>query len=348
MPAPKSTGEYSFILDCLRVLAMLGVLAVHVTAFFPFPEIVSNVFAFGRRGVQVFFALSAYLGCSYFFRPNGGTLAYYKRRALRILPTYYAAIIAAMVYVECFAGGSVADAFHLGWLRYFLGLNTILPSYDFNQWNNSMAFWSMTNFIAFYLLAPLIFKFVRTYKSSIIFLIICVILALICKTCSKQIPADYFSEIRQLIKWTPLGQLQHFALGICAFFAMREKKIKPTVIALILIAAVSTRSEMLGSALGCLAILLVRDGMVSLGKRVTAVIKFVAHYSFHVYLTHWIALSAATLIVTTWLGDAYPAFYWVKFALVFVIVIALCTFLELAQRLANWVFSHKGAQSSNS
>ena len=205
-----------------------------------------------------------------------------------------------------------------------------------------MAFWSMTDFIAFYLLAPLIFKFVRTYRQAVFFLVFCVILAYVCKVCSKQVPADYFSEIRQLIKWTPLAQMQHFAMGIWAFFALRENKIKPTVIALILIAAVSTRSEMMGSALACLSILLVKDSMIPLNQTWGKVIKFLSHYSFPVYLTHSIGLTLATMLAAEWVGEASAGFYWVKFLLALVSIVLLCGFLELVQGLANRLFAKKG------
>ncbi|MBQ7092281.1 MAG: acyltransferase [Clostridia bacterium] len=337
----KAGGEYSVVLDCLRVVAMLGVLAVHSTSNFPFPEWLDSIFVFGRRGVQAFFALSAFLGCSYFMRPNAGVASYYKRRALRILPTYYAAIVAAMVYVECFTGGFTADIFHLGWVRYFLGLNTILPSNSFTEWNNCFAFWSITDFIAFYALAPLIFKFVRTYKSAVVFFIICFALAYLCKAVSKQVPADCFSDIHVLIKWTPLGQMQHFALGIWAFFAIRENKIKPTVIAMLVIAAVSTRSEMIGAALACLAILLVKNHMISLGKAGLGMLKFASKYSFHVYLTHMLGLTIAGVLATRWLGEASCAFYWAKAGITVAVIVLLCGFLELVQRLADAVFQRK-------
>lgn len=320
---------------------MAGVLAIHMTMFFPVTEAVAEVFEFGKRGVQAFFALSAYLGCSYFFRPNPNTLAYYKRRALRILPTYYAAIVAAIVYVEIFAGGSTPDMFHLGWARYFLGLNTILPSNDFSQWNNCMAFWSLTDFIAFYLLAPLIFKLVRTYKAAIIFLIGCVILAYICKSCAKLVPSDYFSNIRQFAKWTPLGQMQSFALGILVYFAIKEQKIKPTAILLVLITAVSTRSEMMGASLACLTILLVKDSMIALSNGWTKVVKFLSHYSFHVYLTHMLGLNIATMVATAWIGESGAGFYWVKLLMAIVSIVTLCGILEGTQLLANRVFGRK-------
>lgn len=89
----------------------------------------------GAHCVQIFFVISGYLGCSYFFRCSDSTvIEYYKKRSLRILPIYYAAILAAMIYVELFTQGFNKDVFYLGWARYYLGLNTLLPSADFWHW----------------------------------------------------------------------------------------------------------------------------------------------------------------------------------------------------------------------
>ena len=145
----QNTQAYSITFDYLRVAAMIGVLAVHIPLFFPVSTIMGLVMGMGASCVQIFYVISAYLGCAYFFKPGSSIIKYYKRRALRILPTYYAAIIAAIIYTTFFTSGFECDVYGLGWIRYFLGLNTILPSNSFWEWNNSFGFWTMSNFIFF-------------------------------------------------------------------------------------------------------------------------------------------------------------------------------------------------------
>lgn len=72
-------NKYNIVLDYLRIAAMLGVLLIHFSAYFPVPGLSSAV-KYGKYGVQVFFIISAYLGCSFFASRDADTLKYYKRR----------------------------------------------------------------------------------------------------------------------------------------------------------------------------------------------------------------------------------------------------------------------------
>ena len=319
---------------------MLGVLAVHFSGEFPFPEAMANVMSIGKRGVQVFFALSAYLACAYFFKAGATYGTYYKRRALRILPTYYAAITAALVYIEYCVGGSSQDVFHLGWLRYYLGLNTILPSTDFGMWNNLFGMWCMTDFIFFYAVVPVIIHYVVNYRRAVIWVIICVLLAVLAKKLSKQMGSDYFSDLPWMIKWSPLGQMQHFALGMLTFFAIRANKVRITAIVMGIALLCSLRSELSGSTFACLVLLLLHKDALNLKGWSLSGLKFVSKYSFHVYLSHPLALAIANryseACVSYCPGIGY---YGVKFLIVGLSIIILCSFMEFVQRVSNRLFS---------
>ena len=328
---------------------MLGVLAVHLSQHFPVPALLKSVLGMGACCVQVFFVISAYLACSYFYKPNATTLDYYKKRAIRILPTYYAAITAAIIYVTCFTEGFPEDSYGLGWLRYFLALNTILPSDSFWHWNNAFAFWTMTNFIFFYAIMPILIKAVHSFNRSIVFFIISYAVALCTYKTQALLPADIFSEQDLLIAWSPLGQMQHFALGIMTFFAVKMQKKSPAYILLILLAALPgpfCSIPLRFAILTCLFILSVKSSDILIHGAKLKWLKFVSKYSFHIYLTHILGLTIGLRAATIICEPSTCYFYAVKFIVAVITTILLCLFLEISQRTAEWLFLQRKYNSA--
>ena len=92
-------------LDGLRGCAILLVLLLHITLREPVVETagvlaVRNTFALGWSGVDLFFVLSGFLitGILFDAKGSGGYFkVFYARRALRILPLYYAALLGVFV-----------------------------------------------------------------------------------------------------------------------------------------------------------------------------------------------------------------------------------------------------------
>lgn len=342
-PLREQGKRYSIIFDYLRVFAMFGVLAVHLSQQFPMPGLMKQIAGMGAYCVQTFYVISAYLGCSYFFRPVATIGGYYKKRALRILPTYYAAIVAAMVYIEFFTKGYNPDVFHLGWVRYFLGLNTILPSVDFWQWNNAFGFWTMTNFIVFYAIIPIVIKKVKSFKDGAIFFLICFIISAVARVLSNlyATPGTY-SELDLMIGWSPAVQMQHFALGVMTYFAVRDGKQSFAAIILICFALFPARicpPPLLFAILTCLFIISVKEREVNITGAPGKWLQFVAKYSFHIYLTHLLALAIGKRIALIFCEPSTVCFYAAKLIVCIVATILLCCFLELAQRTANKLFS---------
>ena len=322
---------------------MLGVLMVHFSQRFPTPDIVKSIAYMGANCVQIFFVISGYLACSYFLKPTACITDYYKKRALRILPIYYAAIIATMLYIEFFTEGHNSDVFHLGWIRYFLGLNTILPSADFYQWNNVCGFWTMTDFIYFYAIVPLLIRFVYTFHRCIILFFILLIIAELARTLDGSFLLNTsYDKISLLIEWSPLVQMHHFAIGMLTFFAVRENKKSIACIILIAIAMLPTRlcdSHLLFSILTGLFIMSVRESDIAIHGARRTCLQFLAKYSFHVYLTHILALEIAPKISNLWCEKSSCLHFTCRLSLSFIITILLCIFLEMSQRLAIKLFS---------
>lgn len=349
----------SLILDYLRVLAMAGVLVVHCSQQFPVPPQIYSILRSGAFCVQIFFVISGYLACFYFARPGASTANYYKKRALRILPTYYAAILAAMVYVEFATPGYDADILHLGWLRYFLGLNTILPSSNFPQWNNAFGLWCMTEFMLFYSIFPLLIKVFNSFNKSFLLFLIFLAIAIITNFSIPFITANVFESVERFLLWSPLMQMQHFALGIVVFFAIKEHKTKEAAIGLAILAFMMSAlspiilstpslniaaSEHLTAGLAFssytgLAILIasIMTSTPETPKHNT--LRFFSKYSFHIYLTHILALNIASQLASDVCPPHSSSYFVVKILVTLLAVILLSTFLEICQRAANRIFS---------
>jgi exopolysaccharide production protein ExoZ len=93
--SPESGGRQP-TLDFLRGIAILGVVAFHVTPVFdPGARIITSVAALGFQGVQLFFLISAITMCYMWDHRLGeshATLKFYIRRFFRIAPPFWVAM----------------------------------------------------------------------------------------------------------------------------------------------------------------------------------------------------------------------------------------------------------------
>jgi peptidoglycan/LPS O-acetylase OafA/YrhL len=88
-------------LDAVRALAAIGVVLTHVAAVLAFRGMSLRWAAVGDAGVLVFFVLSGYLIASSVLRPaRFDVRGYMIRRALRILPLYYASMLVALILID--------------------------------------------------------------------------------------------------------------------------------------------------------------------------------------------------------------------------------------------------------
>ncbi len=94
---PASAPARSSGLNTLRAFAVLAVILYHLTIFGELPSRLLPVTRFGWMGVDLFFVLSGFLIGQQIFRPylHGrrlSILGFYRRRAYRILPSYFAVL----------------------------------------------------------------------------------------------------------------------------------------------------------------------------------------------------------------------------------------------------------------
>ncbi|MEV0581999.1 acyltransferase family protein [Nonomuraea sp. NPDC050310] len=155
----------------LRAVAALAILVYHaagITGFIGVSGVTGALLARGDLAVSVFFGLSGLLLFRPWARrivdgtPAPGVGLYLRRRALRILPGYWATVIVAMTLIAEAGGYSVKQ-----WVQMLLLVHIYDPA---AQWPNGGLgpaalgqMWSLAVEVAFYLLLPVIAWLIGRY-----------------------------------------------------------------------------------------------------------------------------------------------------------------------------------------
>ncbi len=150
---PAAVGHYP-CLGGLRAIASTAVVATHAaywTASYT-PDTTGRALARLDIGVALFFALSGFLLSRPFLaaaaedRPGPRPAAYLWRRALRILPVYWVAVVAALLFLPGNQGSGLSD-----WLRHLV-LGQIYVRDALGEGLTHT--WSLCTEAAFYLVLP--------------------------------------------------------------------------------------------------------------------------------------------------------------------------------------------------
>jgi len=161
-PARPAAPAHQGPLDGIRAAAAGAVLLTHVgslTGYSMTGTPVSWVLSRGDVGVPIFFTLSGLLlyrkwAAAALTGGSAGRVAVYlRRRALRILPAYWAVVVIALPVLN------PGDAQHVwSWLQYLL----LLQNYDVHPWwtgtgaTGLAQMWSLVVEVSFYLVLPLL------------------------------------------------------------------------------------------------------------------------------------------------------------------------------------------------
>lgn len=164
-------------IQLLRALACIGVFITHLAPRLGATGKAAWLANQGAAGVYLFFVLSGYLACCDRKLPTAGKkelLTYYKKRLVRILPLYYGVILYNILLHGLILKDIPADPQGLYWLRYFFLTNSVIPAPN-DFWGNLSATWTISLFMAFYLLVPVFVRLIRGCTSAFF----CYVLALI-------------------------------------------------------------------------------------------------------------------------------------------------------------------------
>ncbi len=198
-------------LDALRGVAVIMVLMVHAMQFkeqLHLPSSLLNILDGGKFGVQLFFVISSF---TIFYTLDNGdnrTIPFLIRRFFRIAPLYYVAVIFYTVIGNNYNNGVWANVFFVhGFSIHYI--NSIVPGG-----------WSIGIEMLFYVLAPVLFKYIKNTNGALIFFMITLIGSFGLIYLVKFLRLDTASEAASYFYfWLP-NQLPIFSIGIVLYFSI--------------------------------------------------------------------------------------------------------------------------------
>ena len=222
-------GNYYPFIDGLRGIAILAILLVHTS------QIVGNEHPgslasrtledfvnSGARGVQLFFMLSAFSllisSVARYRTDRYPKVDFYVRRAFRILPFW-----CLMVIYWAFKTGVIGDvpriltnaSFAFGFIRFRPDVE-LVP-----------AGWALFCLVTFYLLFPLIFKYIKDVYIALTFLIMTIALSVVWEQLA---PKFGVPDGNAFIFLFPLSQWFCFALGVVVYYLTTSGTFKALVL----------------------------------------------------------------------------------------------------------------------
>lgn len=227
----QNIRKFNYI-DALRGIAIILVMMVH-TSQRVIPEagsLMSRIFRNGDKGVQLFFVLSALTLCfslnSRKRNESQPVLYFFIRRFFRIAPLFYLAIIFYQFPFDLnpsyYAPNGIKP-----W--YFLSAFTFTHGWHPETYNSIVpGSWSIATEFSFYLLLPLLFRFINSKEKAVLFF---VFTGFINFYISSEL-RDYWLEAYQgnpasylvygVWYYGIFNQLPVFAIGIFMFHILKE------------------------------------------------------------------------------------------------------------------------------
>lgn len=215
MAAPRRTDS----IDAVRGIAILAVITVHTAYKLPPPwQWLRNFMQSGQYGVQLFFLASAitlYNSLATRASEPRATLRFLIRRFFRIAPLYYPATLFYFAYMNGM-GAKISPVVPVANLLF---VHALFPS-TINV--EPPGGWSVGIEMLFYLLLPLVFRTVKRLGTAVWFLVACLGLAIGANWVSSR--SEFHGRLPELyLQYYLPNQLYVFAMGICAYFVVKDR-----------------------------------------------------------------------------------------------------------------------------
>lgn len=305
----QNSTQHNYFLDCYRILAILMVLSVHIRGYLKgTPDIINQAMGIGAYGVALYFILSGYFSYKSVTKEKS-IRDYAKKKAIRILPMYYVSLIITFI-----VGVFITDQYPLDlkWLYHTVFLNMFIPSQEWSWWNSVNFFWTMPAFVAWYILSPLLFKYINNSKKMAIVTLV----ASISAPFLKKLMYGFASE--QFVNWNFFCLLYVFLFGSLAYFFVKEHKQFTGILCSLSIFAigviVGNRSGFFVFGIGFFLLMLLAS-VIPLrweNEKLKDIVKWLSAVTYSVYLTHWFILQL--------FGEELSALPWLIGYLVFIII----------------------------
>lgn len=306
-------------------LAIIGVVAVHTVEVFNINGLIAEIADAGKYGVSLFFIISAYLTFMSFDKhPSKWTFKtyfhYLLHKLLRLAPVLYIAVLWHLAQYS-FALERIPDLSDEMWKNALYAVtftNGFSPKY-FNPWFN----WYIGTLVVFYIIAPLIHKWINNAMRAVWFFLGSLILS---KVTLYLMACIGFNDGSYLYGWLP-RQLPVISLGFVFYYlSIKESKKAASLFAIIvsicLCFSICTSFKIMETHVTAgLLLYVITSVAFNHSSKWINWLRPIGEYSYGVYLFHGCLLLKAFRVVSNRIGIDYSSLgmFFVYFFLLFVI-----------------------------
>ncbi len=316
------------VFDMIRTVATIMVFLIHFLGFrnVEVPLFVFRFFEHCSYGVSFFFAISGYLVMQS-YASSKSLKEFYVKRVSRIVPAYYVILIFGIVVWDICLGQMPEDTMlGIGWLRYFLFLNTVVPSDSYYSWNDLWGLWTMSCFMFFYIFVPIIKKYVKSYNASLVFIVLVILAAYGTKAIIfSALNGNGILNAAEFAGDSPVFNMISFSFGVAAWYAVREGKSRQYLSVIIvalagfLLIREDTYNRIIWSLFAVAFMLAMKDFEYSNRTRyIGRAFAGFSKYSFTIYLVHMPILN-----ILEYISGRYVYLGFVPFTLLTLVITAL-------------------------
>jgi peptidoglycan/LPS O-acetylase OafA/YrhL len=322
-PSGANLKRFAYI-DALRGYAVLGVILVHTGQYCGFVDGP----AFGARGVQLFFVVSAFTLLHSWRERSECAAAFFVRRVFRIVPMFWLSI---PVYLAI-NGSQGLDAARIIAAAVFL--QGASP-----HWITAPIVaggWSVDVEVAFYCLFPLLAQRIKSLTSASVFLVVAYLIFDWWMHPALRSANEFYaplpsSDVATFFILSLPHQLPAFAVGFVAFYAIpKVENWHRTALEVALICeiiavgylAMNDVHNVLKFSL-CFGAILTAMGAGAGAYLVSPVVTLIGRCSFSIYLLHFVVLTYTALLVRSIENQS------LRFAAMFLLTTAMTTTVSM-------------------
>lgn len=306
------TTEKQKMVSCLRGIAIIMVVLVHLSdTLFPDGP-AKTVFSFGQMGCQIFFLLSCYCLCFSWEKGLPAAFPFYRKRFLALAPGYWLAILISLIFFAI-----ARSCFFMETKLLAIAQNVLLLHGLTLDWSvmNSVVHggWFIGTLMVFYLLFPLMYRIYfneNCWWKKYRIVLFPVILTLVSSSLMviSGLGSGTFCENNSVKYFSFINQLPSFFLGFSLYDAVRNDRrpglLVPVLflfVAVFLFFAKTKVSFILcPTVMSCavaLFFLWTTKKEVRLGNLPGKVLCVLGDSSYSIFLSHFWAVSLGALLI---------------------------------------------------
>lgn len=205
----NSVYKKDIILQVFRIFSG-GVMLVHIGYRYEISGFIGKVCQFGQYGLYAFFIISGYFAATW---DGKNKIKYIKKKMVRLIPAYYLILMIYITLHSFIINDVPADMYGMGWFRFIIGLNSLLPS-GVIFWKGIHAIWYVSAVWIFYLVHAILWSRLKDFHINF-WINLFFVFSILAVTVGK---------IDSLYSVNILAFIQYFVLGIIAKKYDRKKR----------------------------------------------------------------------------------------------------------------------------